>query len=290
MRKRNACLLAALSLLLCVQLCACSFSFSLESILQSIKNYINGDEVEQMPEDYVGSFKTDTFEYDLYQTYAVVTKYTGGATVVTVPSTLGDRPVRAIESLAFYYGAKITYLALPETVTELRENALYYCDELVKLVLPQGLTSIGEKAFSWCKSIKSIRIPDGVTEIPHFCFNECHALEELVLPAGLTSVGNRAFSGCESLTALHFGDSLRSVGAYAFRNMLGLTDVTLPGPCTLGEKAFENCPKELIVHTPADSVCDRMCLEQFVRTDNHAGGEMDLVDGSAAESGDSEPN
>ena len=284
MRKGNAILLTALALLLCAQLCSCSFSFSLESILQSIKQYINGDETEEMPADYVGSFKNDTFEYDLYETYAVITKYTGAATVVTVPSKLEGKPVTAIESLAFYYGTKIQYLALPATLTELRENALYYCEELETVVLPDGLKVLGEKAFSWCRSLKSVTLPSGITEIPHFCFNECHGLEEIVLPAGITSVGNRAFSGCSSLTALSFGESLRSVGSFAFRGMTDLKEITLPGPCTLGENAFAECSTELIVHTPADSVCDRMCLEQYVRTDNHAGGEMDIVDGSSAES------
>ena len=285
MRKRNAILLAALALLLCVQLCSCSFSFSLESILQSIKQYINGDENEEMPADYVGSFKNDTFEYDLYETYAVITKYTGAATVVTVPSKLEGKPVTAVESLAFYYGTKIKYLALPATLTELRENALYYCEELETVVLPAGLKALGEKAFSWCKSLKSLTLPEGITEIPHFCFNECENLEEIVLPAGITAVGNRAFSGCASLKMLTFGDALRSVGSFAFRRMTDLEEVTLPGPCTLGENAFAECSLELIVHTPADSVCDRMCLEQFVRTDNHPGGEMNIVDGSSAESG-----
>ena len=152
----------ALALLLCAQLCGCSFSFSLESILQSIKQYINGDEAEVMPEGYIGSGKNDTFEYDLYEDHVVITKYTGAATVVTVPSTLAEKPVRAIGGLAFYYGAKITYLRLPETVTELQENALYYCDALTTLILPSGLNKLGEKCFSWCSALKTIALPDGI--------------------------------------------------------------------------------------------------------------------------------
>lgn len=269
--------LSLLALLVCVSFCSCSFTFSLESILSRIKNYINGDEEETRPADFVGSAKNDTFEYDLYETYAVITKYNGAATYVTVPSTLEGKPVTKIGGLAFYYGVKIVYLHLPETVTELEENALYYCDELETLILPSGLKTIGEKCFSWCARLQVIALPAGITELPHFCFNECTSLTDLFLPEGLTSVGNRAFSGCASLTSLSFGESLQSVGSYAFRGAKNLRDVTLPGGCTLGADAFLDCSEELTVHTPAGSVCDLACLEQHVRTDNHDGGDVGLV-------------
>ena len=262
---------ALLCILLCLSFCSCSFSFSLESILQTIKSYISGDEAEEKPADYVGSGKNDSFEYDLYETYAVVTKYTGAAPYVTVPSSLEGKPVAKIGSLAFYYGQKIVYLHLPETVTELEENALYYCDKLTTLELPSSLKKLGEKCFSWCTSIQVIALPQGITEIPNFCFNECASLTDLFLPENVTSIGNRAFSGCVCIKSLAFGESLKSVGMYAFRGTAALEDLALPGGCVPADHAFDGASENLTVHTPADSVCDRICLAQMVRTDNHAG-------------------
>lgn len=268
-------------LAVCLSLCACSFGFSLESILQTIKSYITGDETEPRPADFIGESKNDTFEYDLYETYAVITKYTGAATYVTVPSELEGKPVRKIGSLAFYYGTKIVYLHLPESVTELEDNALYYCDALTTLELPSSLKTLGEKCFSWCSALTVIALPSGVKELPNFCFNECTSLKDLFLPEGLTSVGNRAFSGCRSLESLSFGETMTSVGMYAFQGATSLKEVTLPGACSLADHAFEGAPADLIVHTPEDSNCDRMCRTQNVRTDSHAGGEVDIVESSA---------
>lgn len=247
---------------LCLLLCSCSFS--VEDAMKRLKAYINGTEVEAPPEGFVESRETKLYTYDVYEDHVVLTGYLGEALSVSVPRTLDGLPVTKIGELAFYYGAAVETVVVPDTVTELADNAFYYCRALTRIILPTSITDIGEKCFSWCSSLTSITLPQSVTVIPDFCFNECTALETIILPEGLTSVGTRAFSGCKALTALSFGDGVTSVGSLAFRDCAALTNLRFPGSCTVGENAFSGCTAGLTVATKRNSPCWRSCREQEV--------------------------
>ena len=60
---------------------------------------------------------------------ATITKYNGEGGAVTIPSTLGGKPVTAIGGGAFYG-----------------------CSELTSVTIPEGVTEIGNLAFNGCRS------------------------------------------------------------------------------------------------------------------------------------------
>ena len=256
-RRCKQIIMAFLLVFVCFGLCSCSLS--LESILTDIKNYINGEEGEVIPADFVESRESGEYTYDAYQTYAVLTGYTGEAVHVTVPAKLDGLPVKRIGSLAFYKGTKVESVVLPDGVTALDENAFYYCDALVSVTIPETVTSLGERCFSWCSSLVSVNLPSGVTAIPDFCFNECVSLERVTFAGKIRTVGARAFSDCKAITSLDFGDALLSAGSYAFRGDEALVWVKLPGNCNLNEQAFDGCAETVTVVTPAGSVCALTC-------------------------------
>ncbi len=87
-----------------------------------------------------------------------------------------------------------TSFIVPETVTELGNDALKDCDALEEIILPEGLTRIENNNFNNCKSLKTLAIPEGVTSLSHIG-NNCASLETLYLPSTLTYVYD-IFSKC----------------------------------------------------------------------------------------------
>ncbi len=271
-------LLPVLLLVLCLALSSCSFS--LESALQELKAYINGEEISQPPADFVASRENDEYAYDVYQTYVVITAYLGEDVEVTIPKKIDGVPVKVIGSLAFYESEDVEYIEVPEGVTTLQDNAFYYCTALKDISLPDSLETIGDKAFSWCSSLTGIYLPDSITEIPDYCFNECASLRRLVCSDDLQKIGARAFSGCIALETLSFGNQLESLGNFVFRGCTALATVTLPGECVPQEKAFVDCPETLCVVTEPDSPCWLACTELGVPVTD--GIAVDLPDDTSS--------
>lgn len=251
-RRKGVGLLAG-ALALAILLGGCSLS--VESVMEDLKAYVQGEEPSEPPEGFVESRENEVYSYDVYDDHVVLTGYKGEAVTVTVPEKIDGLPVTVIGGLAFYYGVPVESVKLPSTVTELAENAFYYCRSLKSVNLPDAVVTLGDKCFSWCSSLTALTVPSGVTAIPDYCFNECTRLASLTLPNGVTSVGVRAFSGCRALANVSFGKSLTSVGALAFRDCVSLPVLTLPGACTVGRDAFTGCAETFGVVTERNSVC-----------------------------------
>jgi hypothetical protein len=109
---------------------------------------------------------------------------------VTIPNTLGGKPVTAIGEGAF--------------------AGMY----LTSIVLPAQLEFIGNKAFADNWSIESIDIPDTVKFIGKLAFQHC-SLKTINLGSGLESIDDYAFDE-NDLTALFLPKNLKSVGDGAF--------------------------------------------------------------------------
>ena len=71
-------------------------------------------------------------------------------------------------------------------------------------IIPESITEIGEEAFYACDSLTSITIPDGVTSIGAEAFRNCESLKSITIPVSMKSIGGMAFDMCESLTSITF--------------------------------------------------------------------------------------
>lgn len=78
---------------------------------------------------------------------------------------------------------------IPDTVTEIGEEAFFGCDELEEVVIPASVRKIGKEAFRCCSNMTKIVIPDSVIEIGSGAFDECNSLGEIHLPASLRKLG-----------------------------------------------------------------------------------------------------
>ena len=154
-----------------------------------------------MPETAtISAHAEDMTEWDYTYTVddagnATITKYIGSDTEVTIPSTLGGKPV-----------------------TEIGQSAFYGCSELTSVTIPEGVTTIGVSAFYNCKSLTSVTIPEGVTEIGDYAFLNCTSLTSVTIPASVTSIENYSFNGCPDLTLSVYKDS--TAHTYAQENSI----------------------------------------------------------------------
>ena len=129
------------------------------------------------------------------------------------------------------------------------------CTELKKVTLPESLTEICENAFFGCTSLVEVNIGENVTKIGKTAFAQCYSLESIDLPASLEEVGMQAFYGADcvvktaegvsvvdgwivgapaSIIKVTIGEDIIGVANGAFVECYILTDVYY----TPGETAF----------------------------------------------------
>uniref|UniRef100_UPI00402983D7 leucine-rich repeat domain-containing protein n=1 Tax=Candidatus Cryptobacteroides bacterium TaxID=3085639 RepID=UPI00402983D7 len=68
--------------------------------------------------------------------------------------------------------------------------------------IPDSVTEIGENAFDGCTSLQSIDIPNSVTEIKASAFSGCTSLQSIEIPNSVTEIRAYAFYGCTSLQSI----------------------------------------------------------------------------------------
>lgn len=161
---------------------------------------------------------------------------------LTVPDTIHDHDVVAIDSNAFRDCINLKSVVLPETLTRIGSSAFADCIALESITLPSSLKNIGESAFKNCTSLESIAIPDTVKTIGNSAFENCTALKEITLPESVISVGKWAFDSCSALE-----------------------EVTVRGKDTsLGEYAFFGCDKSLTVNCINESKAHEYALDSMI--------------------------
>lgn len=190
-------------------------------------------------------YTSGDFTYELNDDgSAIITRYSGSAAALTIPSSLDGHTVKQIGSYAFGKNTTLTSVSIPETVTELEYSAFMDCTSLTAVTIPSGLTkagSLSNGAFSGCSALTTVQFGSGLTSIPEALF-ESTGLKTITLPESVTSIGMWAFADCAKLEQVSFPASLTSIDGCAFENCTALTAVTLPKRLTeLGNDVFENC-------------------------------------------------
>ena len=166
-------------------------------------------------------------------------------------------------------------VAIPNSVTNIGNDAFYGCSSLASVTIPNSVTSIGEGAFCYCISLTSVTIPNSVTSIGDDVFSVSSSLTSVTIPNSVTSIGSSAFAGCTGLTSIIvesgnavydsrnncnaiietanndliagcqntiIPNSVTSIGDWAFFRCSSLTSVTIPNSVTsIGDHTFEEC-------------------------------------------------
>lgn len=133
---------------------------------------------------------TLVFELNEAGTGYIVTGDNGQNERIIIPNMHDELPVVQIGNDAFAYSkhlSNITYVYIPDSVTEIGRNAFYSRQsDLVTVEIGQNsqLQKIGANAFSGARLLESIYIPASVTEIGDSAFNNCGSLENIDVASG----------------------------------------------------------------------------------------------------------
>jgi hypothetical protein len=168
------------------------------------------------------------FIYTTNDTSATITGYTGPGGNVTIPDTIGDKPVTSIGTWAFINCTNMTGIAIPNSVTALSAYVFRGCSGLTNVVIPNSVTSFEAGTFGGCSSLTNVTLPDNVTNITDDMFIGCGKLANITLPDSVRSIGSTAFYGCNNLADIQIPGHVTSIGNWAFCLCASLTNATLP--------------------------------------------------------------
>jgi len=149
-------------------------------------------------------------------TAVTILEYTGAGGALTIPSTIGGRPVMSIAASAFSNNISLTSVTIPSSVTSIGNAAFQGCTRLTSAPIPSGVTSIGEGAFLGCAGLTSVTIPSGVTTIKLSAFLGCTGFTSLTIPSTVTTIEGGAFFGCTGLTSIYFAGNAPAATATSF--------------------------------------------------------------------------
>ena len=100
-----------------------------------------------------------TFRYRVENGGAVITKYDGNATLLTIPDELDGYPVTSIGERAFE-GSEVVAVTLPEGLVSVGWFAFYDCRSLLNVTFPVSVSSIGYAVFDGCAKV-TLCCPEG---------------------------------------------------------------------------------------------------------------------------------
>ena len=125
----------------------------------------------------------------------------------------------------------VRQLAIPETITEIKDYAFYKATCLTGVTLPESLTSINSNAFYNCTGLMGeLNVHNLVTNIGDSAFYNCNSLRSLTLGSGVMSIGNWAFASCSGLFMIMAKPEIPPVVRQkTFSNVY--TSITVKVPC-----------------------------------------------------------
>jgi len=180
--------------------------------------------------------------------------------------------VTAILQNAFTY-SRIKHLVIPETVTEIKDQAfrdVYLLEELVipnsvkiigdytfcgalngygmggeypkKVVFPGSIESWGTGIFSWRTDMPDIQFPEGMKTIPAKTFEGSYAKKWIQLPQSIEVIETQAFR-VNFFEEITLPEHLTDIQSEAFSQCPYLKSVTIPASVThIGIMAFSRDP------------------------------------------------
>ncbi len=161
-------------------------------------------------------------------------------TYVKVPEGVTEIP-----QYAFSYAEYLKDISLPSTLTHINQGAFYYCTALTEVIYPDGLKVVSSNAFEGCTNLEKALLPDNVEVIGYRAYRNCKNLSEFRYPLNWntedSSYGS-AFEGCEKLTYIEVPEGVTEIPKSAFSYADYLKDISLPSTLThINQYAFMYC-------------------------------------------------
>lgn len=160
---------------------------------------------------------------------AILVKYTGTASSVAIPTTLGGEPVFYVYGSSFKDNKAIQTVTIGESVKVVGSNAFENCSGLQTVLVAKNVDRIYSNAFKNCTAMKSVTFQKGsvLKRIDESVFENCTSLNNFTIPDTVITIGNAAFWNCDSMTSIVIPDSVTSLGSGAFYHCASLVDAKI---------------------------------------------------------------
>ena len=193
---------------------------------------------------YEETINSGDYEYALTnKNTAVIIRYKGSDSEITVPETIDGFTVTEIADYAFSSNDGYIRGCLESVIDK---------NQIISVTLPSSVNKIGIFSFAFNSAMKTLNLPEGVTEIPYAAVCNASSLESITLPASVNRIGHTAFYTCSSLKEIEMSN-VKEIGSFSFLYS-GLLSVDLPqGLEKIGNYAFGYSPELISVNIP-DSV------------------------------------
>lgn len=134
--------------------------------------------------------------------------------------------------------SKTTYI-VPDSVTEIGNNAFKNCSNLISVDISPNVSYISSCAFWDCTGLTFITLPEAISCINYATFIGCSALKECIIPNNVTSIDMDAFYGCASLTSVTIPKKVTYIGDSAFGWCESLETVVIENAnCTITDRDY----------------------------------------------------
>lgn len=184
--------------------------------------------------------------------------YSGSATTLEIPSTIGKKTVVEIGDEVFAQQYLLTEVVIPDTVRAIGNRAFQGCRALEKIVIPDSVKEIGDYSFFGCWGAKTIEIGSGLNRMGQQALQYSLSLEAFIVDEDnnryASSDDGVLFTSDYKLLLCYPSGAQRTsytvpkncyaISDYAFRNCANLESVTIGAQVTeFGDGVFYNCEK-----------------------------------------------
>ena len=182
--------------------------------------------------------------------------------------TASSNPLYYAKHLYSNKGTEITYIQIPNNISNIGNYLFYNASAITTLIIPNGVISIGDNAFYGCESLTDISINSNsimsntysptsnfstifgsqvrtytieteINKIGDYTFYDCNEMSSILIPNNIKSIGNYAFYGCKKLASIKIPYELNCIGEYAFSECRVLNNVSLSEKLSsIGNYAF----------------------------------------------------
>ena len=174
-------------------------------------------------------------------------------------------------------GEEVTNIVLPDTITNIPDDAFYNCRNITSITIPNGVISIGNYAFYNCDSLRFITIPKSITSIGHQAFYSCSNLMSITVLPEDVMIGDEVFNDTQwwknqpdgfvylgkillgykgrpsdVQSAVDVKEGTTSIATYAFKGCYYMPAVNLPKSLKcIGGNAFRDCSRLTSISIPS---------------------------------------
>ena len=233
----------------------------------------------------VNALSSGDFDYEIINGEAVITKYNGTATQVSVPATIDGYSVYGIGESAFKDNTAITAVTVETGVKSVGASAFKNCTGLATITLPATIMHFGENAIyntayyndksNWKEK------PDDSSGGDTIPWEDIIAsgLEYLYLGKilvkisyegsysiknGTSVIADGAFAGCEA-NQVTLASQTATIGNNAFKDCQNLSQIRFSSNLEyIGKSAFENCTSLINITLPEKEI--QMYASAFYNT------------------------